>query len=258
MRPVWLIARSVLIEAVRRKEIYAVVMVSVLLIGGAMTVDFFGLEGIEKFYREVALRTMSLATMATAIVLAARQLPREFERRTIYPLLAKPVTRAQFLLGKLLGTMLATSFCLALFMVVYVAGTLWLRNDIPWALMLQYVYLQILMATIATTMSFWLSMRLNLDAAVTVGMLLYAAAATLSATVVFVAGDLTPLGRNLLLVLVYAIPQFQIFDLAPKATHGGDWPPLAASTLAMLTAYAAVYSGAFFGLSLLSFRRRAL
>jgi len=258
MRPVWLIAKSVLIEAVRRREIYAVVIVSVLLIGGAMTVDFFGLEGIEKFYREVALRTMSMATMATAIVLAARQLPREFERRTIYPLLAKPVSRAQFLLGKLLGTVLATSFCIGLFMAVYVAGTLWLRNDIPWALMLQFVYLQLLMATIAATMSFWLSMMLNLDAAVTIGLILYLAAATLSTIIVYISRDYTPLGVNLLRVFVYAVPQFQLFDLAPKATHGGDWPPLSAGTMGMLTAYAAAYSAAFFGLSLLSFRRRAL
>lgn len=258
MRAVWLIAKSVLIEAIRRREIYAVVLVSVLMIGAVMTVDFFELEGIEKFYREVALDVMSLATMATAIVLSARQLPREFENRTIYPMMAKPIARTQFLLGKLLGTVLAATFCLALFMAVYFGGTLYLSHTIPWPIMLQYVYLQVLMTAVISTMSFWLSLTLNLDAAITVGAILALASSTLSTVIVYISQDFPPAGRLLLLVLVYAIPQFQLFDLGAKATHGDDWPPISAETVAMLTAYAGVYASAFFGLSLLSFRRKAL
>src|SRR5690606_19496912 len=127
LRSIWLIARSVLIEAVRRKEVYAVVLISLLLIGALMTVDFFRLEGITKFYSEAALKVMSAATALTVIVLAARQLPREFEARTIYPLLAKPVGRVTFLLGKLLGILLAAAFCLGMFMTVYIIGIWYLK-----------------------------------------------------------------------------------------------------------------------------------
>ena len=62
MRAVWLIARTVLIEAIRRREIYAIVALSMLLIGAVMTVDFFQIEGLTKFYRDVALKIMSVAT----------------------------------------------------------------------------------------------------------------------------------------------------------------------------------------------------
>ena len=58
-RAVGLIARSVLIEAVRRREIYVVVLLATLLIGALMSVDFFGLDGLTKFYREIALKVMS-------------------------------------------------------------------------------------------------------------------------------------------------------------------------------------------------------
>ena len=83
MRASWLIAKSVLLEAVRRKELYAIVIVSTLMIGVVMSIDFFNLEGITKFYRDVALKVMGIATALTVIVLSARQLPREFEHRTI-------------------------------------------------------------------------------------------------------------------------------------------------------------------------------
>ena len=111
MRNSLLISRTVLVEAVRRKEIYAIVLISLMLIAATMTVNFFKLEGLAKFYRETGLQIMSIATALSVIVLAARQLPREFESRTIYPLLAKPVSRFQFLMGKILGVLLAAAFC---------------------------------------------------------------------------------------------------------------------------------------------------
>jgi ABC-type transport system involved in multi-copper enzyme maturation permease subunit len=141
MKPVWLIARTVLLEAIRRKEIYAIVLVSVLLLGAVMTVDFFGIKGLTKFYREVALKLMSTATAFTVVILAARQLPREFENRTIHPLLARPIGRATFLLGKLLGVLLAAGFCFGLFMSVFVAGSFYLEATVPGVLFAQYIFL---------------------------------------------------------------------------------------------------------------------
>jgi len=91
MRAIFLIAKSVLIEAIRRKEIYVIVLVAVCIILATGTVRFFGYQTMSKFYREVSMQIMNLATALTVIILAARQLPREFENRTIYPLLAKPV-----------------------------------------------------------------------------------------------------------------------------------------------------------------------
>ena len=103
LRPIVLIAKSVLIEAVRRKEIYVIVLAASLLIGAVMTVDFFDIQGLTKFYREIALKIMGVATALTVIVLAARQLPREFENRTIYPLMARPISRMTFISGNLAG-----------------------------------------------------------------------------------------------------------------------------------------------------------
>ncbi len=258
MRSIWLIAKSVLIEAIRRREIYAIVLISVILIGAVMTVDFFHLEGIEKFYREVALKVMSLATALTVIVLSARQLPREFETRTIYPLMAKPISRSTFLLGKLLGVLLAASFCFAMFMLVYLCGTLYLKGTIPWVLFGQYIYLQLLMMLIISTLSFFLSMIMNLDAAITISSLLYISATTLSSLITYIYQDLEPIGQKVMLALVYLIPQLTLFDLSEKAVHASTWHPVEGAIIFQLTIYALIYSGIYFILALMSFRRRAL
>ncbi len=258
MRQTWLIARGVLLEAVRRKEIYAIVLISLLLIGGVMTVDFFQLEGISKFYREVALKVMSAATAVTTVVLAARQLPREFTNRTIYPLLAKPVSRWKFLFGKLLGVLLAAAFCFALFMAVFVGGSLYLDASIPWGLTLQFIYLQMLMMLILASLAFWLSLLFNLDAAITTGLLFYATSAVITSATSFLYDWVSDFGRVVLSILTFILPQLTLFDLSAKAVHSEAWSPLGVSVMAQLTVYGLVFVVIYTSLAYLSFRRRPL
>lgn len=258
MRKVWLIARGILIEAVRRREIYAIVLISTLLIGAVMTVNFFNITGLYKFYREVALNIMSTATALTVIVLAARQLPREFESRTIYPLLAKPVSRATFLAGKLLGIMLAAAFCFAIFMAIYVAGVIHLGGNLPIMLFTQYIYLQMLKLLILATLSFWLSMLVNLDAAITLGVVFMLASSVLTAALSYIYEFVSPVGQIVLKVLNYGIPQLTLLDLSGKTVHAEIWPPLEAPIMLALTAYALFFASLYFALSMLWFRRRAL
>lgn len=257
-RAVWLIGKSVLIESVRRREIYSIVLVACGLIAAVMALDFFELEGLTKFYRETSLTIMSMTTSLASIVLATRQLPREFRDRTIYPLLAKPVSRFTFLLGKLLGVLLAAAFCFALFMAVYVAGSLYLHGAIPWALFAQYIYLQMLSLLILVTLGFWLSMLLNLDAAITLAVLFYLTAAIYSSITIYIYELVGPMQRFLLVALNYLLPQLTLFNLSEKTVHDEVWSPLRAVTLAELTLYAAVFASLYFGLALWSFRRRPL
>lgn len=258
LRPIWLIARSVLIEAVRRREIYVIVLLACLIIGGVLSIDFFEIEGLSKFYREIALKVMGLATSLMVVVLAARQLPREFEARTIYPLMARPVGRATFLAGKLVGVMLAAAFCSLLFMAIFVGGTLLGGGSIPWLLFAQHVFLQMLMLLVLASLAFLLSLLMNLDAAITIGVLFYTLAAIFISMTTYLYDFLGAGGRRVIELLTWAIPQLPLFDLSEKAVHAEAWPALDATTMATLTAYALTFAGVYFALTLIQFRRRPL
>ena len=258
-RSTWLIARSVLIEAIRRREIYAIVLVTLLMIGAALTLDFFNMTGLEKFYREVSLKVMSAATALTVVVLAARQLPREFRNRTIYPMMAKPVSRVTFLLGKLAGVVLAGAFCFALFMLVYVGGALYLGQSIPWGLFLQYVWLQLWMLGLLAALCFWLSLLFNLDAAITIGVIFYLVSSTINNLISELYDFSGPAAKGMLLGLNYLLPNLTLFDLSEKAVHAGDvWGPVSAGVLLAVTAYGLFWVAVYFGLAMISFRRKPL
>lgn len=253
-----ILAKSVLVEAVRRKEIYVIILLCCALIGVVMTLDFFGLDGLVKFYRQVALQLMGISTALAVVLLATRQLPREFEFRTIYPLLARPIGRLTFLLGKGLGVCAAAAFCFGLFMILYVAGILSLGGELGWGLFLQHFYLQMLLMMILTSMCFMLSLLLNYDAALVIGLLLYSASGIISSTSIFLFDLTTDLGQFLLLVLNYALPQLVLFDLSEKLIHGELWGPVSPAAMAALTAYALAFTAVFTTVSHRLFRRRPL
>jgi ABC-type transport system involved in multi-copper enzyme maturation permease subunit len=252
------IARSVLIEALRRRELHVILLLGLALATTGLAVDFFDLGGWVKFYRELALNLMSLATAIAVVLLATRQLPREFEQRTIYPLLARPISRAAFLTGKALGVVAAALVCYALFFALYVIGMLYLGGDIGWALILQHLYLQLWHMLLLTAACFLLSLCFSSDAAVVIGLLLYLTSNLLSHITLSLYPLTNALGRVLLQLFTYLLPQLTLFDLSAKALHQEYWPPLDTVTMLALTAYALVYTLLYSSAAYLLFRRKPL
>lgn len=256
MRPIWLIAKSVLLEGLRRRELYAMACIACLLIALVMTVDFFNVEGLNKFYRETALKIMSLTSALTVIFLSCRQLPREFEMGTIQILLSKPISRSVFLLGKWGGVLLTAAFCLFLFMSVYVVGATYLGGEIPWALFAQHCILQMTLFFMLSSLCFLLSLVLNLDAAVVVACLLYLLASVFMNATSFIYFESGALGKALALVGTYVMPQLSLFNLSGKVTHADIWPPIGLETMIGLVLYGSLHAGLYFGVALKIFSRR--
>ncbi len=252
------VARVVWLEALRRKELYVIVAICSGLILWLGQIRFFQIEGMSKFYREMALNIMSGATALTVLVLGARQLPREFSARTIYPLLARPLSRSSYLMGKLLGVSAAGCFCLLLFLGLYLLGCLSLGAPLYGHLLLQHLWLQLCMVLLMTSLSLLLSLLFNLDAAISVGLLLLTLSSVISNLFLLIYEESNVLTRRVLEVLTWLLPQLPLFSLAEKNVHGELWDPLSASVMFQLSLYAFLFSALYLGITLWLFRRRPL
>jgi len=263
LRNIRLLAGTLLIEAWRRREIYAIVFITTLLLIGLRLVHFFDLEGLGKFYREISLKAMNVTTAVTVILLGARQLPREFSNRTIYPLLAKPVRRGEFLLGKFVGVLLAGAFCYALFMAIFLVASVTLKAPVNYALFAQSVYLQMLSLAVVAGMVFLFSMLFNADAAITLALILFLASQILMNLMNYLYDYVGRAAQLALLALHFVIPQLALFDASAKVVHSmhGDhvvWQALPAWVLLTLTLYGFVYVTLFLSGAYLLFRRKPL
>lgn len=115
MNAVIAIAVVVLKEMIRRKDFYVLFVITALITLVLGSIDIFNDQSIAGYLKELALLLIWICSLVIAITTTARQLHAEKENRTIFPLLAKPVSRAQLLLGKFLGCWVATGLALFVF-----------------------------------------------------------------------------------------------------------------------------------------------
>jgi ABC-type transport system involved in multi-copper enzyme maturation permease subunit len=70
--------------------------------------------------KSFGLGLIAIAGMFISLVLGVSLIPQEIERRTIYTILAKPVKRYEFIIGKLLGAILTLAINIGLMGLVFV------------------------------------------------------------------------------------------------------------------------------------------
>src|SRR5436190_9911838 len=97
------IAGLVVKELFRRKDFYVLFILTALITLILGSVNFFNEAHVVRYLKEICLFLIWTSSLVIAITTTARQIPVERESRTIFPLLAKPVTRAHVVLGKFLG-----------------------------------------------------------------------------------------------------------------------------------------------------------
>lgn len=118
--PVGLVLRAVLLEMLRRREFYVLLLLMGLFLIGALVVRFVGVENASTatFLMNLGLTVATFSAKLLTLLTAARQFPDELEQRTLYPLLAKPLTRGEYLVGKWAAAALTGSIVLLLLLLL--------------------------------------------------------------------------------------------------------------------------------------------
>jgi ABC-type Na+ efflux pump permease subunit len=122
LRRVSAICTNTLTELIRLKVFYFLLLFGLILIGGSVGLARFSFQQEFQILKDISLGAMSIFTSLLAIIATARLISQDIEERTIYSILAKPVSRIEYLIGKLAGVLLllgiAVAIMAALFLVV--------------------------------------------------------------------------------------------------------------------------------------------
>lgn len=254
---IFAVASVVIKEMYRRKDFYVVLILVALITGIMASVRFFNDDKISRYLKEVCLMLIWIASLVIAIGTMARQMPAEKENRTIFPLLAKPISRTELLLGKYLGCWLACGIALACFYVFFACVSA--SREHHWHL-LNYFQAALL---------HWVALAILL-AFVLLGSLVFAAPSSngticfvFAAGILFVGGQLNKVAQHyaepahtITYSIYYVLPHLEILDVSDLIVH--NWPLIAWKYLAIAVAYGAMYSGIVLTCACLLFRRRAL
>jgi ABC-type transport system involved in multi-copper enzyme maturation permease subunit len=125
---VGVIAVNTLTEAVRQKVFNFFLIIGLVFIASASFFAQFTFGEQMKFIKDTCLGVISVISTLIAIVGTAQLLPSEVENRTIYTILAKPVRRFEFLLGKFFGSLFLLVLSM-LAMCILFGAVLWIKEQ---------------------------------------------------------------------------------------------------------------------------------
>ena len=257
MNQIFAVAGIVIKELYRRKDFYVLFIVTVLICLVMGSVNIYNNPDIIRYDKAICLLLIWISSLVIAITATARQIPAEREQRTLLPLLAKPLSRTQLILGKFLGCWMACGLTLLCFYMFF--GALAATREHEWPLL---GYLQ------AISMH-WAALGVVISLTL-LGSLVFAAPSS-NATICFViVGGILFVGRYLDIValslrepwrsglygIYYVIPHLEFFDMRKLIIH--DWPLISWEYIGLAILYAVGYTAVFLAGACLVFRKKAV
>jgi Cu-processing system permease protein len=259
------IAVNVFRESVRDRVFYNLVLFAVLLVGASILMGQLTAGQDVKIIKDLGLAATSLFGLFIAIFVGINLVSKEVDRRSIYPLLAKPIRRGEFIVGKYAGLLLTLAVNVAVMSIALYLVLFTLARGVPepvqraWdapaldpallkAIALIYVNLAVVTA-VALFFSTYSSPMLS--AIFTLG--------------VYVVGQFNadlrhfdrivdaPVAVAIARACYYLLPDFSKFDVKLAVVHG---LPVSGTYLAATAGYAALYIAALLFGGTVIFSRR--
>jgi len=119
MKQIIIIAKNTFRETIRDRILYAILGFAILFIVSTIYFGTISLGEDIKIIRDFGLAGIYIFSIIIAVFIGTSLVYKEIEKRTLYIALSKPVTRAQFILGKFFGLFTSLSLVITLMAAVY-------------------------------------------------------------------------------------------------------------------------------------------
>ncbi len=252
MKRIIVIALNTFKENLRDKILFNLVFFGLMLIGSSVLLGSLTIGEQAKLMKDLGLASINVFGVLIAVFVGIGLVSKEIEKRTIYSIIAKPIPRYQFLLGRYSGLALTLSVNIAImavgFILVLLLGGVSLDIGLIKAIGLIFLELLVIVAVAVMFSTF--------------------TTPTLSATftlAIYVIGHLTgdlkvlgdkledPLVSGVLNVLYYALPNLANFNVKSEAAHG---IPISWNYLLVTVSYGVAYTASVMVVACMIFQRR--
>lgn len=118
-RRMLVIAKNVFVETSRDRVLYLLVLFGLLLVGSLQILPEVAAATEDKMFLDVGLGAMTVLSLIVAVFVGTGLISKEIEKRTVYILVAKPISYSELILGKHLGLSAVLAVLVAGMMVLY-------------------------------------------------------------------------------------------------------------------------------------------
>jgi ABC-type transport system involved in multi-copper enzyme maturation permease subunit len=257
VRRAGIVALNTFREAVRDRVLYNLVFFALAMIAASILVGQVSIGIEEMVIVTLGLSAISVIGLLIAVFIGVGLVSKEMDKRTLYALLATPVRRWEFLLGKFGGLVLTltvntAAMAAGLFLALRLVKQ---SGDALEGPVLVAVYLILLKLALVVALALLFSCFTTplLSILYTAG--LYIAGLFVTEMRNFQSETMSRTLQTLLRWLSYLLPNFENFDVMAAAAHGRAIPGV---LIAQNTAYAGLYCAVVLTAAAAIFTRRNL
>lgn len=250
------IARLSILETLRRKEFYVVL---VLVVGLAAWMQMLNMtaSGSGRFAKDIVMQVIWLASFALTVPLAARQIASDVEQKTVYVLVSRSIHRWQYVIGRALGAAAASVVCFTamfavLVLMLVIKGAANIADPALW----QAYALQVVALLTLCSLTITLSTVSSPGGAVTFALLMLLATRYGSVAILNRVQQMPAASRDVAWGTYLLLPHFEFFNMSTRVVHG--WGALPAGLFIQALVYGMLCSVFFVAMAAVVFRKRWL
>lgn len=258
LQAIAIVSRGVMIETIRRKDLYVLIILSFLYVAGMLISAMVGVKNHATvvFLLNLGITFAWFSSHLLALMTAARQIPEEMENRTLHPLLAKPLKRSEYILGKWISATAAGWLTLAILLLLSSFPRFFLSVELQLhtAVFLQALVLCVLSVGMVTAIALIFSLLMPKAMNIVLMILLLLFGNKAANLLIAQAGD-GPLSQVMRWVTAY-VPNFAEMNLFDRYTDG--MAAIQGGMFAGLVVYGALFIVAPLAASIYLLNRRPL
>lgn len=267
MTILWPLALITFKEGIRHRIFYSISLFALLFVGANLVVTSMIPQEAGKVAVDMSLSAISFTGLLLVLFIEINLIAKDLDRRTIYMILSRPVSRSQYIVGKFIGMamiIIATLFIvsifalLSLFMLKMMYPTFFLRFS--WPLVLLAIAFIVLMLNMLSALSFlFASLTSSSFTTLILTMISYIIGQTLVDMKAIVesphsAGiQVSPITVKVVQIAYYVFPNLSLFDIKTQAAHGLS---VSFSFIFWTVSYGLIYTCISITLATLFFRKK--
>jgi Cu-processing system permease protein len=125
------IAFNVLRETLREQVLYLTLLFTLILVGAVNLLPQLAASGEKKIILDVGMAAIEIVGLIVAVFVGTALINKEIDKRTIFVLIAKPMSRAEFILGKHLGIAVVLALLVGLMSAIFVIVLTLVKIPLP-------------------------------------------------------------------------------------------------------------------------------
>ncbi len=240
------------LEAVRRQILHVMVLLSLVVMAIAGTVSFFDLGVQVKIVKDTGMVMILLAGSLSTVFLLSGALFQDVEQRTLYPVLARPISRGLYLVARYFGALAAVYLGMTLMSITLVA-LLWVHLHYVSGLALVAIAFTYLEVALVGALAMLLSTFFTPAMTATLTLFLYLLGSLKMGYLHHLAERNTGFAKWAITAVSAVLPNMEAFRFKDALVHDLSVPT---NYLVLVAIYGICYSATCVALSIWNFRRR--